>query len=185
MVAGPCKVARAAQDCQEEEKIAVVRPIVPKGSRSQNSSNLRSNFLLSREMPIKPRIQFSYPQQDILFDPQHTIHGSMFVSPFSAHPRMFQILSPETLNPTKQQVLSALGNDPNHKNANFPSIPSNKQIKWMTISFATAQFWANVKGKARLVDAPKLKQKPDTHLPLCYCFHAHYKCTHNQGIRDN
>ena len=31
MVAGPCKVARTAQDCQEEEKIAVVRPIVPKG----------------------------------------------------------------------------------------------------------------------------------------------------------
>ena len=29
MVAGPCKVARAAQDCPEK-KIAVVRPIVPK-----------------------------------------------------------------------------------------------------------------------------------------------------------
>ena len=31
MVAGPYKKARPAQDCQEEEKIAVVRPIVPKG----------------------------------------------------------------------------------------------------------------------------------------------------------
>ena len=30
MVAGPCNKARAAQDCQEEEKIADVRPIVPK-----------------------------------------------------------------------------------------------------------------------------------------------------------
>ena len=31
----PCKKARAAQDC-EEEKIAVVKPIVPKGLRSLN-----------------------------------------------------------------------------------------------------------------------------------------------------
>ena len=37
MVAGPCKVARAAQDCQEK-KIAVVRPIVPK-ARIQYYSN--------------------------------------------------------------------------------------------------------------------------------------------------
>ena len=36
MVAGPCKVARAARDCQEEEKITVVRPIVLKGSIVKN-----------------------------------------------------------------------------------------------------------------------------------------------------
>ena len=33
MVAGLYKKARPAQDCQEEEKIVVVRPIVPKGLR--------------------------------------------------------------------------------------------------------------------------------------------------------
>ena len=32
-MADPCKKARPAQDCQEEEKIAVVKPIVPKGLR--------------------------------------------------------------------------------------------------------------------------------------------------------
>ena len=38
MVAGPCKKARAAPDCQEEEKIAVVGPIVPKGLNSAEYS---------------------------------------------------------------------------------------------------------------------------------------------------
>ena len=33
MVASPCKKTRPAQDCQGEERIAAVRPIVPKGLR--------------------------------------------------------------------------------------------------------------------------------------------------------
>ena len=38
MVAGPCIKARAAQNCQEEKQIAVVRPIVPKGlKKNQNA----------------------------------------------------------------------------------------------------------------------------------------------------
>ena len=37
MVAGPYKKARPAQDCQEEEKIAVVRPIVPKGLKTKQN----------------------------------------------------------------------------------------------------------------------------------------------------
>ena len=41
----PCKKARAAQDCEEEEKIAVVKPIVPKGLRSLKTTALSTSLL--------------------------------------------------------------------------------------------------------------------------------------------
>ena len=48
MVAGQCKVTRAARDCQEEEKIAVVRPLVPKRLTLPALWVLRSEDVVTR-----------------------------------------------------------------------------------------------------------------------------------------